>query len=375
MKILIFSWRGPGHPNAGGAEYVTHEHAKAWISSGHEVTLFTSTFNGAKKNEVVDGVQIVRSGGQEFGVKIKAFLWYFLKNRINYDLVVDHFHGIPFFTPLFVKTKKLAFIHEVTKNVWKFNPWPKPFNLIPYIIGTVFEPFIFRFLYGNTPFLTVSESTKKDLLGFGIPEKHITVIQNGVDHLETPKKLHTKEKKRTAMFLGAVSYDKGIDDALMVFNKLSGIDNDWRFWIIGKSSPDMKNYLRGKIAEMGLTRNTKYFGFVSNKRKFEFLSRAHVLINPSVREGWGLVNIEAASVGTPVVGYDVAGVRDSVMMNKTGVLCKVKTPECLAGETEKLLADKKRYINLCRHGIEWANRFNWEVAGQQSLELLKSIVV
>ena len=56
------------------------------------------------------------------------------------------------------------------------------------------------------------------------------------------------------------------------------------------------------------------------KEKYDLLARAHILINPSIREGWGLVVIEAASVKTPTVGYNVPGLKDSIKDNETGLL-------------------------------------------------------
>lgn len=121
LKILIFSWRGPKHPHQGGAEIVTHEHAKAWVRAGHDVTLFTSHFDDAEFEETIDGVKIIRAGSQILTVQLKAFLWYFFRNKNSFDLVIDQFHGLPFFTPLYVRSQKLAFIHEVTKDVWKYR--------------------------------------------------------------------------------------------------------------------------------------------------------------------------------------------------------------------------------------------------------------
>src|SRR3989344_5230030 len=167
MNILILSWRSQGHPNAGGAEQVTFEHAKAWVKSGHEVTLFSSYYKTAEADGVKAGVRILRRGDYAFGVKIKAFLWYLFGKHPKFDLIIDEFHGIPFFTPLYVKVRKLAFIHEVAREVWNLNPWPKPFNLLPAIIGTIFEKWVFRIIYRKTPFLTVSNSTKEDLIEWG----------------------------------------------------------------------------------------------------------------------------------------------------------------------------------------------------------------
>ncbi len=95
LNILILSWRGPGHPNSGGAETSTHEHAKGWVEAGHKVTLFTSDYSGAKEQEVIDGVNIIRSGSQIFGVHLRAFKWFMWEKHPKYDLIVDQFHGIP----------------------------------------------------------------------------------------------------------------------------------------------------------------------------------------------------------------------------------------------------------------------------------------
>ena len=48
----------------GGAEVFTHEVAKRWVKGGHEVTLFTSEFSGCRREEVLDGVRVVRAGGR-----------------------------------------------------------------------------------------------------------------------------------------------------------------------------------------------------------------------------------------------------------------------------------------------------------------------
>ena len=88
MNILVFSWRDPKHPLAGGAEQVMHEHMKGWIRAGHSVTLFSSKVSDLKNEEEIDRVKIIRKGNQYLGVQIEAFLFY-RKNRKTYDLVVD----------------------------------------------------------------------------------------------------------------------------------------------------------------------------------------------------------------------------------------------------------------------------------------------
>ena len=371
MNIVIFSWRGPGHPNAGGAEIVTHEHAKAWVKAGHKVTLFTSYYAGAKKREIIDGVQIIRKGNDFIGVKLNAFYWFLHLNK-KPDLVIDHFHGIPFFTPLFVRGKKLAFIHEVAKEVWWMNDLNFPFNLLYGGIGYFLEPYIFKFFYKNIPFVTVSSSTKEDLINWAIPRKNIKVIYNGVKKIVINVQ---KEKQKTAIFLGVLSKDKGIEDALDVFGLLNQKDPSWQFWVVGRPDPRYLKKLKGRCRKLGIRRKIKFWGYVSDRKKFELLARSWVMVNPSVREGWGLVNIEANCVGIPVVAYDVSGNRDSIKNDYSGILCKEKLPKCLARKIIDLVADKKTYKRLSNGAKLWSGRFNWKRATERSEKVIEEIGV
>lgn len=372
MKILIFSWRGPRHPHAGGAEKSTHEHAKGWVKAGHSITLFTSSYHGCKNEEIIEGIKIIRRGTQILGVHLAAFLWYLRGNHEDFDLVVDQFHGIPFFTPFFVRAKKLAFIHEVTKDVWSLNPLPRPFNFIPTILGTLLEPYIFKIFYRNIPFMTGSNSTKEELINWGIPESNIAVVHHG---LENPpfKKIPPKEKKYTLIFLGALAKDKGIEEALNTFAIINSKAPGFKFWIVGKGEENYTNFLISKSQQLGLKENIKFWGYVSEYEKYQLLAKAQLLVNTSYREGWGLVVVEAASVGTPTMGFDVPGLRDSIINGKTGLLSD-KDPVNLSSKILELVEDRNKYEILRKNGFNWAKRFNWKKSSSLSLKLIEKIV-
>ncbi len=367
-NILILSWRGPKHYNSGGAEMSVHEHAKAWVRAGFNVTLFTSKVLGLKSKEVVDGVTIIRQGKQIFGVQLRAFLYY-LKNRESIDLLVDNFHGIPFFTPLYAFKPKIAFIHEVAKEVWFLNYLYFPLNYIFGLIGYILEPLVFRFIYGRISFITVSNSTKQDLMVWGIPEININVIHNGVIIHKVDQSI-SKDRVKTLMFLGEISIDKGTEDAIYVFSKLVREDKMGKLWIVGKGSPPYIESMKKLIDKLGLKEKIKLWGFVSDKKKFELLKMSHILIHPSLREGWGQVVIEAAAMGTPTVGYNVAGLKDSILDGKTGLLAEINRDD-LIRKIEKLINDGELYKKLQANCIEWSKQFIWKKATDQSLRLVR----
>jgi glycosyltransferase involved in cell wall biosynthesis len=314
MNILVFSWRGPKHPLAGGAEQVMHEHMKGWIAAGHRVVLFTSYFQGSLKKERLDGVEIIRKGNQILEVHLAAFFWYVLGKHEKFDLVIDQFHGIPFFTPFYVRISKLAVLQEVARKVWLKNDLPTPFNRIVGTVGYLSEPLIFLF-YKKIFFMTGSQSAKTDLVSMGISSNKIVIVPHGVV-VEKPRSTPKKEKKETIMFLGALAKDKGIEDALKVFSILNK-KGSFQFWIVGRAGKPYLKYLKSLVKKLGLGKAIKFFGFVSQKRKFELLARTHILINPSILEGFGLVNIEANAMGTPVVAYKSRGLIDSVKHNRS----------------------------------------------------------
>lgn len=370
MNILVFSWRDPKHPLAGGAEQVMHEHMKGWVDAGHHVILFSSHFKGGKKREILDGVEVIRWGFQYFGVHIAGCWWYFFGKHKNFDLVVDQFHGIPFFTPLYIwRTPKLAILQEVAREVWLINDFPPPFNWFVGWIGYFGEPLVFLF-YRRIFFMTGSHSAKQDLVKMGIPEERITIIPHGVI-IQKPK-VSTKEKKKTVMFLGALARDKGAEDTIEAFSLLNKMGGDWQFWVVGRAERVYLGYLKQRAEELGVT-HTVFFGFVDQRKKFELLARAHVLINPSAREGWGLVNIEANAMGTPVVAYRSPGLVDSVNHGKSGILCQRNTPAELASNTFELLKNEEKYERMRKEAMGWSKQFSWKRSRNLSLALLKKV--
>ncbi len=107
-------------------------------------------------------------------------------------------------------------------------------------------------------------------------------------------------------------------------------------------------------ADEGIT----FFGYVEEERKFELLRRAHIMVVPGVREGFGINVIEAASQGTPAVGYDVHGLRDSIQDGETGLLAS--GPGDAALKALRLLKDPELYGRMTVWCLEYAGGFSWQ---------------
>ena len=64
MRFLMLNWRDPRNPISGGAERVSLAYLKELARRGHEVSWFANDFPGGAREEIFDGIQIVRGGGK-----------------------------------------------------------------------------------------------------------------------------------------------------------------------------------------------------------------------------------------------------------------------------------------------------------------------
>ncbi|TXI33632.1 MAG: glycosyltransferase, partial [Niabella sp.] len=98
-----------------------------------------------------------------------------------------------------------------------------------------------------------------------------------------------------------------------------------------------------------------------------------LLLHASVKEGWGIVVIEAASQSTPAVVYDVPGLNESVKNNLTGIVLKKNTPEEMASAVIRLTGQKNTYRKYQKNCLKWANELNWDDQVKKSLSMLNKL--
>lgn len=366
MNILILNWRDPKNPKSGGAEIVTMEHAKAWVKNGHKVTWFASKFPKSKKQEIIDGVNIVRRGNSVSVLLRAPFFYLFSKNK--FDIVIDEIHGLPFWTPFYVRKPKIAFIHEVADKIWDYM-YPFPVN----VIGKLIESFYFK-LYKKEKFWTDADSTIEDLVNkHGIKRYNCVVVNCPIGN-KVLDYIPSKEKNPTFIFVSRLVKMKGIEDVLGAFGYILKEFSNANLWIVGDGGRDYIKKLKKNIDSCGINDRVKFFGRVSEEKKLELMGKAHLLLHASIKEGWGLVVIEAASQATPSVVYNVAGLRDSVKNGKTGTVLCENSPREMAKEGVKLIKDKKKYKEYQKNCLEWAKSLTWEKAAKQSGALLNEVL-
>lgn len=368
MRALFLNWRCPKHPKAGGAEYVTMQLAQALLKQGWEVVWFSAWADGLAREEVLDGVRMVRAGGP-LTVQGAARRWYKKQPKGYFDFVLDQSHGLPFFAPAWVKEPCMYFIHEVTGRIALYMvPWP---------FGWLYkslEPLIIKF-YAKTPALTISNSTYKDMVEYGM-KAPVTVLTLGLDTKPVAKlpSWSQKEQDLTVVMAARLVPLKRPDEAIKMMSHLVKRQPRAKLWVLGSGKPKYIAYLQRLAAQLGLTKNVRFFGYVSYEKRKELMARAHFLTITSVKEGWGLTVPESNAVGTVAVTYNIAGVRDSNHDGETGLLAPHNTPADLATTIDALFNDQKRYAKLQRAAWEWSKTLQWSKPQNDFVAVVNKLV-
>lgn len=363
MKILILNWRDIKNPKGGGAEILTHELAKRWVKKGNSVILFSSKFKGAKLTELIDGVKIIRKGAW-WNVHVFAF-FYYLKNRNITDVIIDEVHWFPFFSALYARNKTVALTCEVANKLF--------FTLFPFPVAYFFRSIekLYLRLYKNIPTMVISESTKNDLIKEGYNKKNIVVVPMGLTFPKIIKK-YTKEKNPTFIFLARLNKQKGIYDVIDAFSTIKQDLPNSKIWIVGTGEEEVINAVKEKTKNYALEDSVKFFGFVTEQKKFELLARAHLLLVPSVHEGWGLTVQEAVTQKTPAIVYNVAGLRDIANNTKSTLILEKNTPPEMAANAIRILNNNKLYKQLQKKA-DSASLVTWDKTSEVALNVLESI--
>jgi len=297
MRILLLNWRDSAHPAAGGAEVWAHKVAEGLVDLGHEVTFFSAAVAGAPIDEVINGVHMIRRGSR-LGVYREARK-YFQVNNQNFDVILEEINTRPFFAYSWGAIPVVPMIHQVAKDVWKYEA-PFPLSAIGRYL---FEPMWLRRL-SNTHVMTLSPSSAESLIEYGI--KDSVVVLPGSDDESVRKS--PKNSVPTVVFLGRLVASKRPDHVIEAFRLLRKAFPTAELWMMG--SGQMLEKIKKEIPE-----GVSLFGHVSFEERQMRLSSAHVLVATTVREGWGLNVSEASAVGTPTIGYNAPGLRDSIPMS------------------------------------------------------------
>jgi glycosyltransferase involved in cell wall biosynthesis len=285
----------------------------------------------------------------------------------QYDLLVEDINKIPFYTPLYRGATPLVAIvpHLFGTTVYReANPLTAT-----YVYGA--ERLISR-LYRDVDFEVISPSTRDDLIARGLDGDRIRTIYCGLEHerftlADPPPRSDTP----LVVSWSRLRRYKSVDVAIRAFGHIHREMPAARMLVMGRG-PD-ESRLRKLVGRLGLDDVITFSGFLSWPDLVQTLHRAHVFLNPSPKEGWGLTVVEANQCGLPVVASARPGLQDSVRDGETGYLVPYGDDRAFAAKALALLRDPQLLARQSAAARQWAASFSWQRCVDESLALFAEV--
>ncbi|MBP1910748.1 glycosyltransferase family 4 protein [Thermococcus stetteri] len=266
-----------------------------------------------------------------------------LHKKFDFDIIHCHFAGTTSFSGALAKEKtNLPLV--VTAHGSDLENTPKSH------LGRFY---VTRSLRRADSVITVSHHLAR--LARSLGAENVEVIPNGLLEFEEPR----RERRRYVTFIGALRDYKSPE----TFVKLARFFPSTEFLVVGDGP------LRGKL-EAEAPPNVCFLGYRTDVDRI--LSRSLLLVLPSRREGFGLVVLEANSLGVPAVGRRVSAIPELIREGKNGLT--FTSFEELVGEVKALLENPKNTRKMGSTGRRIAGKYSWKKVAREVERVYSSLV-
>jgi len=355
--------------------------ARALARRGHKVTVLTTDLGAPSDRDANDWQPANGEWGREWNhdgvnaIYLAAIAKYrattinrrlldFCRQRVpEFDLV--HIYGLyDLIGPVVARFCRRRGVPFVVESLGMFQPKVRSLKkkrLYHALVGD-------SLLRDAAAIIATSETERAELIDGGVPNEKIALRRNGLDLKDFERlplrgalrsKLRIEEKERLVLFLGRLSFIKGLDNLVLAFSEISGKQNSVRLVIAG---PDDGDGCLQRIQE--LARNEKLGDRVIvsealyGERKLEALVDADLCVLPSRYESFGNAAAEAIACGIPVLVTDTCGIAPMIS-DRAGLV----VPATAAGLRDGLgtLLNNSSLLARLRQGCrEVADELSWD---------------
>lgn len=345
MKILVINYECP--PLGGGGGVTCFQTARE-LAKQHEVDYLTSGFGDLPSYEVKEGVNIYRIpvlGRKELSTASMlslisfAFIGLFkgraLCSKNDYDIINAHFvvpSGLP--GVLLSKHYKIPLVTSLHGgDIYDPSKKHSPHRY------SLLRKLILWLLNNSNQVTAQSNNTSQNAKEYYGYNDEIKIIPLGfsipVFSKMTRDDLGLAEDDIVLISIGRLVARKGYYYAIEAISKLN--NKKVKYLIIGEG-PEEKD-LKSLIEKYGLEDNVILLGYVSEEKKYQYLSNSDIYLLSSLHEGFGICLMEAMYCGLPIVSTDHGGQTDFLIDGKNAFLVPIEDSSTLSQKIGQLIAD------------------------------------
>ena len=231
----------------------------------------------------------------------------------------------------------------------------------------------------SSNFVTASTNYENILLSesYKIDKKKIKLIKPGVDeNLFSPDPNLSKEN--IFLSIGRIQKQKRQLEAIEFLSSFREINNDFKCYFIGgpsgNSGDDYFVELKEIVKDLDLESHIEFLGNLPQSKIRELLNRSKLLIHTSEYETFGLVAIEAHSVGVPVISINQGSLKEIIDNNINGYIAESFKDPYLNEFILKILNDDKFADYISKSAINSAKKYDWKNTTKELNNLYESLI-
>jgi glycogen synthase len=372
MKILFINSEYP--PVGAGAGVASANLARLLAKSGHQVCVATSAFAALPKDEVQEGVRILRGPSarrrkdrssafeQLVFIAGAASRCLALTREFEPDVVLAFF-GLP--SGAVAWLLKLTFgVPYVVSLRGGDVPGFRPYDF--WLYHRLAGPW-FHLIWHGASYVVANSSGLRDLARAFDSRVDIAIIPNGVD-LERFAAARRASTTPRILSVGRIVHQKGLDVALTALAGLTELAWEWRIVGDGPQLPTLRKMAQG----MGLDSRVRFLGWEAADALAEQYAGADLFLFPSRHEGMPNAVLEAMASGLAVIATRISGNEELVEDGKTGILVPVESSESLRDGLRRLLTSDEARAKMGDAGRARVGRsYSWQAAAAQYEALLQ----
>lgn len=217
------------------------------------------------------------------------------------------------------------------------------------------------------------EAERSELIDhYGVPAGRVVIVSPGVEHAifgpgdrgGARRAIGEQAETPLVLFAGRIQALKGPDVAIRAIALME--NRQARLLVVGGASGiagrAQEEEMRLLAEELGLADRVRFVAPQPHHLLSTYYRAADVMVVPSRSESFGLVALEAAACGTPVVASAVGGLTSLVDDGVTGVLVKSRTPAAFAGALDAVLNDPAMATSMSMAGAVASLDYSWTAA-------------
>ncbi|MEM0995423.1 MAG: glycosyltransferase family 4 protein, partial [Bacteroidota bacterium] len=212
--------------------------------------------------------------------------------------------------------------------------------------------------------LTLSSFARDTMIEKGIPAERVYTANLGINpELFAPKTAWNQNKKIQFLFVGTMTYRKGLDILLRAFHELQ--------------LPQVELILVGPMADAAdqmqqYEGSYTYIPFLHHEELVRYYQQADVFVFPSYLDSWAQTVVEAMACGTPAIVTEHTGAKDAVMQGG-GFIIPIKDVEALKAKILYFVEQPEEIERMGREATAIAQQYTWANYHQRIVEIVQEI--